>query len=120
MNKSKNGINCKFDIIGLYTIFLKKTIYTLYFHYCNMEQIMDKAIDSIMTALVATIIICAAFIPVVLTQIQTLKDMVADKNSPLFGADIGMYTGLIEVVIVLAIVGILIGIVKAYKDAGAR
>ena len=73
-----------------------------------------------MTALVATIIICAAFIPVVLSQINSLQNMVADEHSPLYGADIGMYTGLIEVVIVLAIVGILIGIVKAYKDAGMR
>ena len=81
---------------------------------------MDKAIDSIMTALVATIIICAAFIPVVLSQIDTLKKAVLNDKSPLYGADISMYTGLIEVVIVLSIVGILIGIVKAYKDAGAR
>lgn len=82
-------------------------------------EIMDKAIDSIMTALVATIIICSAFIPVVLSQLDALTDM-TKTGGELEGWDLGMYTGLIEVVIVLTIVGILIGVVKAYKDSYSR
>jgi len=78
-----------------------------------MADMMDKTINSILTALIAVVLIASAFIPVVIKQIDNLKAIGVDAT----------YTTLISVVIIMTIIGIIIGVIKSYtsdSDSGDR
>lgn len=68
---------------------------------------MDKTINSILTALIAVVLIASAFIPVVIKQINAL--------SQIEGMD-STYTTLISVVVIMTIIGIIIGVIKSYSS----
>ena len=79
-----------------------------------MADMMDKTINSILTALIAVVLIASAFIPVVIKQINNL--------SKIEGMD-STYTTLISVVVIMTIIGIIIGVIKSYtsdSDSGDR
>lgn len=79
-----------------------------------MADMMDKTINSILTALIAVVLIASAFIPVVIKQINNL--------SQIEGMD-STYTTLISVVVIMTIIGIIIGVIKSYSsdsDSGDR
>ena len=74
-----------------------------------MADLMDKTINSILTALIAVVLIASAFLPTVIDQINTLTTK--------YGAQVSGYTGLLSVVIIMTIIGIIIGVIKTYtKD----
>ena len=78
-----------------------------------MADMMDKTINSILTALIAVVLIASAFIPVVIKQIDNLTALKVDST----------YTTLISVVIIMTIIGIIIGVIKSYtsdSDSGDR
>ena len=60
-----------------------------------MADMMDKTINSILTALIAVVLIASAFIPVVIKQINNL--------SKIEGMD-STYTTLISVVVIMTII----------------
>ena len=72
-----------------------------------MADMMDKTINSILTALIAVVLIASAFIPVVIKQINNL--------SKIEGMD-STYTTLISVVVIMTIIGIIIGVIKSYSS----
>lgn len=75
-----------------------------------MADLMDKTINSILTALIAVVLIASAFLPTVIDQINKLTTK--------YGSDaVGGYTALLSVVIIMTIIGIIIGVIKTYtKD----
>ena len=74
-----------------------------------MADLMDKTINSILTALIAVVLIASAFLPTVIDQINNLTDK--------YGDDVTGYTTLLSVVIIMTIIGIIIGVIKTYtKD----
>lgn len=75
-----------------------------------MADLMDKTINSILTALIAVVLIASAFLPTVIDQINNLTTK--------YGKDaVGGYTALLSVVIIMTIIGIIIGVIKTYtKD----
>lgn len=78
-----------------------------------MADMMDKTINSILTALIAVVLIASAFIPVVIKQIDNLTALKVDST----------YTTLISVVVIMTIIGIIIGVIKSYSsdsDGGDR
>lgn len=80
-----------------------------------MTSMMDKTIDSILTALIAIVLIASAFIPVVIKQIGYLMSL-ADPT----GGQLIVYTGLISVVVIMTIIGIIIGVIKTYQSGGSE
>lgn len=77
-----------------------------------MASMMDKTIDSILTAIIAVVLIASAFIPIVITQVGNLLDEYAGSDN------IELYTGLISIVVVMTIIGIIVGVIKTYQDYG--
>lgn len=74
-----------------------------------MADLMDKTINSILTALIAVVLIASAFLPTVIDQINALTTK--------YGASVSGYTTLLSVVIIMTIIGIIIGVIKTYtKD----
>lgn len=75
-----------------------------------MADLMDKTINSILTALIAVVLIASAFLPTVIDQINALTTKYGS-------ATVGGYTALLSVVIIMTIIGIIIGVIKTYtKD----
>lgn len=74
-----------------------------------MADLMDKTINSILTALIAVVLIASAFLPTVIDQINALTTK--------YGTAVSGYTTLLSVVIIMTIIGIIIGVIKTYtKD----
>lgn len=74
-----------------------------------MADLMDKTINSILTALIAVVLIASAFLPTVIDQITALTTK--------YGDSVTTYTTLLGVVIIITIIGIIIGVIKTYtKD----
>ena len=74
-----------------------------------MADLMDKTINSILTALIAVVLIASAFLPTVIDQIN--------KLTAKYGDDVTGYTALLSVVIIMTIIAIIIGVIKTYtKD----
>lgn len=74
-----------------------------------MADLMDKTINSILTALIAVVLIASAFLPTVIDQINQLTAK--------YGDAVTGYTALLSVVILMTIIGIIIGVIKTYtKD----
>lgn len=82
-----------------------------------MADMMDKTINSIITAFVAVVLIAAAFLPTVIPMINGLTD----PQSAYYIAGAGTYATLLGVVITMTVVGIIIGVIKMYtgkSDSG--
>lgn len=74
-----------------------------------MADLMDKTINSILTALIAVVLIASAFLPTVIDQISALTTK--------YGTSVSGYTSLLSVVIIMTIIGIIVGVIKTYtKD----
>lgn len=65
-------------------------------------DMMDKTVNSILTAFIAIVLVCSAFIPVVLPMINQVA-----------GLDPSLAT-LLSTVVTITIVGILIGVIRGY------
>ena len=78
-----------------------------------MADMLDKTINSIITALIAVVLIASAFIPIVISQVDSLTKL-ADSME----VDVSMYTSLITVVVVMTIIGIIIGVIRTYQRGG--
>lgn len=70
-----------------------------------MADMMDKTINSIITALVAVVLVGSAFIPTVVPMINKLTSQ---------GGDYATYAILLGVVITMTIIGVVIGVIKMY------
>lgn len=73
-----------------------------------MADMMDKTITVIIVALVAVLIICTCFIPVVIDQVGILNDT--------YGDSVAMYTSMISVVVVIVILSIIIMVLRSYTN----
>lgn len=71
-----------------------------------MGDLLNNSTNVVMGLLVSVILICSALIPVALDQITALTEQ--------YGTDVSQYTTMLEVVIILAIVGLIIGVVRTY------
>lgn len=76
-----------------------------------MADMLDSSTNVVMGLLVSIILICSALVPVALDQIANLTAR--------YGTDVSQYTTMIEVVIILAIVGMIVGIVRTYSRTEA-
>lgn len=70
---------------------------------------MNSSTNVVIGLIVAVILICSALIPITVEQIESLTATYKDF------AEIGTWTTLIEVVIIMAIIGLIIGVVKTYS-----
>lgn len=77
----------------------------------SMADMMDKTINSILTAFVAIVLVASAFIP---TVVPMIKDLVTE-GSDTYVEDAEVYAALLGVTITLTIVGIFIGIIRTYS-----
>ena len=80
-----------------------------------MADLLNSSTNTVIALLVAIILFCSVLIPVAMKQIENLVDMFADDAS----VDVSQYTSLIELVIVLAIIGLIVGIVRTYTKGEA-
>lgn len=71
-----------------------------------MADMMDRTINSILTAMIAVILVASAFIPTVVPMINNLLGETTTSQ----------YGSLLSVVVVITIVGIIIGVIKMYTD----
>lgn len=74
-----------------------------------MADMMNKTINSIITAMIAVVLVGSAFIPTVIPIITGLEGQAAQFSSLLY------------VVVTMTIIGIIIGVIKMYtshKDDG--
>lgn len=74
-----------------------------------MSDILDSSTNVVIGLIVAVILICSALIPITVEQIESLTEAYTDFQ------EISTYTTLIEVVIIMAIVGLIIGVVRTYN-----
>ena len=74
-----------------------------------MSDILDSSTNVVIGLIVAVILICSALIPITVEQIESLTETYTDFQ------EISTYTTLIEVVIIMAIVGLIIGVVRTYN-----
>lgn len=74
-----------------------------------MADMMDKTINSIITAFIAVVLVASAFIPTVVPMIDALNK----------GTTAG-YSTLLGVVVTITIVGIIIGVLKMYTGRGSE
>ena len=81
-----------------------------------MADMLDKTINSILTAFIAVILIASAFIPVAISQINAIPTLVdIPAGAPI--SDVTPYVTLLSVVIIVTIVGIVVGVIKQYTDS---
>lgn len=76
-----------------------------------MSDTLENSTNTILTVLVSVVMICSALIPIVLGQIANLNNLSIQG----YTGDISKYTSIIEVVLILAIIGLLIMIVRGYS-----
>lgn len=74
-----------------------------------MSDILDSSTNVVIGLIVAVILICSALIPITVEQLESLAETYTDVQ------EIGTYTTLIEVVVIMAIVGLIIGVVRTYN-----
>lgn len=75
-----------------------------------MGGILTDSTNVVIGLIVAIVLICSALIPIAIGQIETLTKNYGGED----GFDITPYTDLIGVVIILAILGLVIGVVRTY------
>ena len=80
-----------------------------------MADMMDKTINSILTAFIAVILIASAFIPVAINQINAIPSMINFPEGALISS-VTPYVTLLSVVVIVTIVGIVVGVIKQYTD----
>lgn len=74
------------------------------------EDMMDKTINAILTAMIGIILLASAFIPTVVEQISTLT-----------GDNLAKYQPLLYLIVTITIISIIIGVIKMYtNDNGER
>ena len=66
------------------------------------DDMMDKTINSILTAFIAVVLVASMMLPTLVPMINGL------------GTDYEQYKNLLEVVLTITIVGIIIGVIKMY------
>lgn len=76
-----------------------------------MGDPLDKVTKSLMTAVLAVIIICSVLIPITLNQISSMETLYEDATT---------YTPLISTVIIIAIVAVIYGIIKGFSGREDR
>lgn len=74
-----------------------------------MSDILNSSTNVVIGLIVAVILICSALIPITVEQIKSLTETYSDF------AEVGTWTTLIEVVIIMAIIGLIIGVVRTYS-----
>ena len=74
-----------------------------------MSDILNSSTNVVIGLIVAVILICSALIPITVEQIKSLTEAYSDF------AEVGTWTTLIEVVIIMAIIGLIIGVVRTYS-----
>ena len=75
-----------------------------------MSDLLDNSTNVVIGLIVAVILICSALIPITLEQMASLTDLSEEGLG-----DVSTYQTLIEVVLVLAIIGMIIGVVRTYN-----
>ena len=80
-----------------------------------MADLLNSSTNTVIALLVAIILFCSVLIPVAMKQISNLVDMFADDAS----VDVTEYTSLIQLVIILAIIGLIIGVVRSFTKGEA-
>lgn len=75
-----------------------------------MEDKMDTFLNGLILLMVSVVVLCSAVLPVVSSQINGLSDLISADNV----LNISQYQGLLGVAILMAILGIVIGIIKLY------
>ena len=83
----------------------------------NGEDKLDIVIGSMVVLIVGAVILCSAVIPVVSDQVIGLSDLANVEGQVL---DITTYQTLIGVAILMAIIGLVIGIIKMYSSRSDR
>ena len=78
-------------------------------NYHTMSDILNSSTNVVIGLIVAVILICSALIPITVEQIKSLTETHSDF------AEVGTWTTLIEVVIIMAIIGLIIGVVRTYS-----
>lgn len=74
-----------------------------------MSDILNSSTNVVIGLIVAVILICSALIPITVEQVKSLTENYSDF------AEVGTWITLIEVVIIMAIIGLIIGVVKTYS-----
>lgn len=74
-----------------------------------MSDILDSSTNVVIGLIVAVILICSALIPITVEQIESLTSTYADFK------ELSTYVTLIEVVIIMAIIGLIIAVVRTYS-----
>lgn len=72
-----------------------------------MGDPLDKITNSLTATVVGIIFVCSVLLPIALKQIETLTTTYSEAET---------YTPLITAVIIMAIVGLLIGIIRFYRS----
>lgn len=83
-----------------------------------MADLMNKTIASIMTALIAIVLLASAFIPTAVNQINALIDMFTKEGTT--DPTVMGFATLMFVVITMTIIGVLLGVIKGYISDGAE
>lgn len=77
-----------------------------------MSDLIDSSTNVIIGLLIAIVLVCSALIPIALGQIKNLETEFADTDD--YAYNISQYTDIISIVLILAIIGLIIGVVKTY------
>lgn len=82
----------------------------------NGDSKLDTVINSMIVLIVGTIILCSCAIPIVSGQIGSLSDLITEGQI----LDIASYQTLLGVALVMAILGLVLGIIKMYTGRSDR
>lgn len=87
-----------------------------------MSDIIDRSTGVILGILIAVVLICSALIPIVIGQINNLKETYTAEHH--YSSDIinmvTQYSDIIGIVILIVIIGLIIGVVKTYTGGNER
>ena len=75
-----------------------------------MGGLLTDSTNVVVGLIVAIVMICSALIPIALDQITILTNKYSGEGMP----DVSQYTSLITIVLILAILGLIIGVVRTY------
>lgn len=87
-----------------------------------MSDIIDRSTGVILGVLIAVVLVCSALIPIVIGQINNLKETYSsESHAPQWMIDmVNQYSDLIGIVILIVIIGLIIGVVKTYTGGNER
>lgn len=75
-----------------------------------MSDLVDSSTNVVIGLIVAVILVCSALIPIAVGQISSLNAITDFDQS-----QINTWVTLIEVAIIMAIIGLVIGVVRTYS-----